>query len=140
MELNFSTVLILILAFCATAGLAYMIYVFIRIILSPVTDRKVDEFFRVHRTATGEVIKFIHESGRSYTAYEFQGKYRPSKPALRNIPARYFVKLKCTHGRIRYEAVYKIFPQDYSRLSAVSSPGTIIDIPSSWEPHGYKII
>ena len=140
MELNFSTVLILILAFFATAGLVYMIYVFIGIIRSPVTDRKVDEFFRLHRTTTGEVIRFIHESGRSYTAYEFQGKYRPSKPAPRNIPARYFVKLKCSHGRIRYEAVYKIFPQDYNRLSSVCKPGTIIDIPNSWEPHGYKLI
>jgi hypothetical protein len=118
-------------------ALGKMIY---EIIITWIILKKTKEFFEKYRTEYGIVRNYEIQKGRSYTTYEFQGKYKPSRPEHHYIPDQCYIEVECHYQDQHYLALYRIKKDEYMVLYRKYDVGSTITIHPDWIGIAYRIM
>ena len=129
------TIVFVILGAVITFCFGILVKTTIELIQHKCHQKKVVKFFETHKPKVGCLKSCEKFEGETKLTYEFQGKYKPSKPNYRCIPNQYYVTVTVRDGVTpKYNVTYLIPKDDYKYLKNKVKQYDEIEIKSTW--HG----
>ena len=85
------TVVLIMLGATLVFCLGMLVKAIVELLYQRHRQKKVVEFFEMHKPTVGALLECEKIESEAKLTYEFQGKYKPSKPNYRCEPNQYYV-------------------------------------------------